>query len=582
MADSFTVESFYNGQLHSYVISVQNGIPVTMHLATEPTTEENGLKLSIAVETKHLGLYADKAVELYKYFDHKPELNLDLCLEVDKQKVISDDWFIKETQDRWDRTNYVVMSQILYEIPTSDEVKTHDFANLVMKVPPGSVSFNPGRESLSLDQKTINFLNAQFDKVKEEYLHNAILTMSEAENDKELYAIFKDLTFSAPKDIARQIDAEDFFSDHFKTLYDTALPNRYYYTLSNSSIYNYVHATSSFLANTNNELRISYRPSYRTNYKPLNYENQQSTSSFFEKIHVIVDVKTKYKYYIEEEFDEQDTIFIWQREPGKDIESAVEHAKNYLDTLTIPYVLVSDLVTKHGDTPTNSKKENRQDDNVFASHICSYGMVSKSTLVTDADLKNQQYLYVKLSNTTPILQDADITASEYFLGYRLLERTGTDVPSIKGVPKKYQAAVDDLDNWIDFETYIKEALKEKTFKVPVKGEIPKLSHTAINLTNVNNFPTPIQDLYFEIRNYNQFTEQSDFINCETAKHFLDKLNVEFVEYEPEREVDMEVIERVYPRTYDLLRDSGVNYYLPKNFISEFAKMEEYYATRPAD
>ena len=96
-SDSFTVESFHNGTHYTYVISIKDGIPVTMHLGSMPTTEANGMKMSIDVELGDIEAYMRKAEMVYKYFTHKPNFNIDtLDTEVKELVRIAPDWCIEE------------------------------------------------------------------------------------------------------------------------------------------------------------------------------------------------------------------------------------------------------------------------------------------------------------------------------------------------------------------------------------------------------------------------------------------------------------------------------------------------------
>ena len=72
VSEAFNVESYYNGTYYSYVISMQNGVPVTMFLGKQDTDEPNGLKLSVNVAMNDLDSFASRALNLYKFFDYKP------------------------------------------------------------------------------------------------------------------------------------------------------------------------------------------------------------------------------------------------------------------------------------------------------------------------------------------------------------------------------------------------------------------------------------------------------------------------------------------------------------------------------
>ena len=199
VGDAFSIESYYEGILYSYVVSMKEGIPVTLHLGDTPTTERNGLKLSVAVENRSFSYYREKAEAIYKYFDYKPNINDEsVNMELDTETMIAEDWYVQKAAANNYSSNYdnfVVMSQVLYKIPQTSEIKTHDFRRLVLKAPAGAVTFNPGRESLTLDKKTVSYLNTAFSKVKEDYVAKSTTALAVCENDAELIKCFNNIMF---------------------------------------------------------------------------------------------------------------------------------------------------------------------------------------------------------------------------------------------------------------------------------------------------------------------------------------------------------------------------------------------------
>ncbi len=68
VADMFTVESFLDGTLYSYVVSMQEGKPTILHLGTTSTQEPDGLKLSVEVNASAISMYRNTAKEVYQFF----------------------------------------------------------------------------------------------------------------------------------------------------------------------------------------------------------------------------------------------------------------------------------------------------------------------------------------------------------------------------------------------------------------------------------------------------------------------------------------------------------------------------------
>lgn len=566
VSNAFTVESFYNGKHYSYAISMQNGVPVTMHLGDVDTTEPNGLKLSVPVELNDIESYVSRAPGLYKYFDYKPNLvsrkDLQESLELDISDHISDKWFIQtNSSGNYSNHNIVVMAQVGYLIPYSREIDDKGFKGLVIKADPGAVTFNPGRESLSLNKQTIDYLNQTFKDVAQEYVQAATAVFALCENDKDLITTYYKVTHAAPRDVANMIDAEPFASDLLKSM---ASSQRYYF--KNKTIYN-LSCTEDFVSYTNNLLSLTRKERYYKNSKPLNSDNPVAAHEFFNNNHVIVDVKTKFRSALNEAFDGQPLI-TWSRAAGADLDEAVAEAKQCLDTLNIPYTLVSNLidVVNLEDRPKSAPREG-----LYVSPI-SHGYVCKSQRMLDEEIESQTYLRVNLKNTTPIMSSEDKEFNDYVEAYSLLQQvSSTTLPEIKGVPKKYQSYVNELENWVDFEEYIEEKMKETTFKVPFETPVQRISNCVINLNNLHQYPSDIQDYYTELREYAKFRRDSIL---EVQKSIVEKFSANTEEYVPTKTIDMEELENKYPQA--LPRLSG-GYNVEEDLVVRLAQLEEFYA-----
>lgn len=179
LVDSFTVTSFYNGAKSLYsCYRDENGEPQVALLTTEDTDEFNGVEVSLSVENNLIGEFADEAVYVYQYFDQMPNIN--------KQSVIDDineyrNKIVLDTEDvcvmHWVGWHSIraVMGGVAYDIPSS-------FENLSftghLKFKMGEISFDAGRESLSLDEKTVNAIKAKFVVVKEKLREAVIDTIN--------------------------------------------------------------------------------------------------------------------------------------------------------------------------------------------------------------------------------------------------------------------------------------------------------------------------------------------------------------------------------------------------------------------
>jgi hypothetical protein len=572
VADAFTVESYYNGTRYSYAISMQNGVPVTMHLGDEPTSKANGLKLAVAVDYDDIMAYVERAEKLYKYFDYKPSLNRsDVNIHLDVSEHISDNWFITKPTGGYRTSNFVVMSQVAYEIPYNTKVDDQGFNNLVIKAEPGSVTFNPGRESLSLNKATIDYLNDAFLRIKDDYIQAANNTLAMCENDYELMTAYGSLTRAAPHQVAQVIDPTPFASTEFKNLFGNR--SSYYHSSSVTNSFNYLYAGTAFDAATAGMLSLAYKNSYYKNSKPFNSNNSQGWREFFYAKHVIIDLKSKFRSALNEHF-KGENLMTWQRTGKTDMDEAVTQAKNYLEAMGIPYTLASSIVeesTFTGDLKTIAPREG------FYASTVENESVFKSEKMDEYDVENTTYLYLKLKNTTPIIEDTTLSFEEYQEAYNMLALV-TPMPQVKGVAKKYQDFVEQLDNWLDYETYIKDKMKETTFKVPFETRVPNLTSRVINKDTYTLYPKAIQEYYLEIRDYHAFNADSSFLYTEASRSLARQMGANFITYEPQRDVDLEYLELTFTKSLPMITGTSGSYFDPSpDLVAHIAELEEFYA-----
>jgi hypothetical protein len=566
VSDAFTVESFYNGGRHSYVISMQKGIPVTIYMGSTPTNKPNGLCLSVTVNTEDINKYKNRAEYLYKFFDHKPTLNLEgVNVHFDVKEHISDDWFIQNTGNPYSRTNYAVMAQVPYAIPDSSEVNNQGFRNLVIKAPTGSVSFNPGRESLSLDDSTVTFLNEQFKKIADDYTQAAMLAMANTTSDKELVDTFSRIRGNAPSNIKDNLDLSSFASDYYKKLFTKPSP-----FTTGSSTFMHVSVTDTFVQDTNNLLNISYKgASYSTSYV-LDIYHRLGYKAFFNSEHVIVDLKTKFKTALYEHYKNK-SLVTWHRVGKSNMDDVVAEATRYLKGMGIPFKKASELIDE------KSVKTTPIREGFYASSLHGATMAKTEKMKEDA-IKNNKYLCLKMNNMTPdIPEDSGHAYEDYIAAYRLLSATDPTTPVVKGVSKKYQAYVEDLDNWTDFCTYIEDTMKNSTFKVPSEDINPSLSGMMIGPTNYMNYPTDIQEYYKECRNRTLFNTEKGYIYPAQCLNSIERFGATTVSYEWNKDITPDTLQKKYSHSWPILTGTTANYTrLQPDIVERLATLEEFY------
>lgn len=174
-SDSFIVESYQQGVVKTYTIYKENGIPNVAKLTEKMTTEQDGLKVKIAVVSRDCDTFCRKATEFLKFFNYpvnitgdrsrvgqsKPEYVLTTPLYDTVKCSYGDQGKIKAS-----------MGGVVYNVSDKyreelEQVVKSDM--MLMKFEIGDLSVAGSRESLSEDDMTIAKLDAAVAKIKKEF-----------------------------------------------------------------------------------------------------------------------------------------------------------------------------------------------------------------------------------------------------------------------------------------------------------------------------------------------------------------------------------------------------------------------------
>ena len=167
IADSFTVTSWFNGEKRVYsAYKDENDCPQFALLTADSTDEPNGIEVSVAAGDCYE--FEQEAVSVYKFFDKLPNINIDSVVrnieDEHKQYKIKTEEFATTTQ--WGSVT-CVMGNVGYRLNRGDIVHAMSDMEVVLYFNIGDLNFTPGRESLSLDDKTKNNVIAKLDLLKE-------------------------------------------------------------------------------------------------------------------------------------------------------------------------------------------------------------------------------------------------------------------------------------------------------------------------------------------------------------------------------------------------------------------------------
>ena len=166
LVDSFTVVSFYNNVKRTYsCYKNEDGEPQVALLSTEEDVEEhNGIEVSMAVSSDLVEEFEEEAANVYKYFDDVPNINID---SVVKEIFDAKEEYTIHGEDFAFGASYghtkALMGGVAYDIP--DEIDQFNCEGYI-KFDMGQISFDAGRESLSLDKKTKDAIATKSKKIK--------------------------------------------------------------------------------------------------------------------------------------------------------------------------------------------------------------------------------------------------------------------------------------------------------------------------------------------------------------------------------------------------------------------------------
>ncbi|NDB57196.1 hypothetical protein EB001_01915 [bacterium] len=173
-SDSFTVEAYLNGTCRIYsAYKNEDGSPVFSLMEEIPTSEPDGIKVSININDYDTNRFRHEAAKIYEYFKVKPNFIGEKINFANPNKVLAgDNWYFDD--DRND--NLIIMGQIAYPLDanqlTSGENDSSKFRNFInysdglrIFVNIGDVDITPSRESLSYSRETKTNITTIINKI---------------------------------------------------------------------------------------------------------------------------------------------------------------------------------------------------------------------------------------------------------------------------------------------------------------------------------------------------------------------------------------------------------------------------------
>jgi len=443
---SFTIESYYNNHHNSYLLTTKNGELGIVELSSVPTSEPTGLKLSFPVKYEHITNFKEEARKLYRFFDYKPTLNIDLDITTPKTTHLLTDYFMLEESTY---NNYVLMSNVVYKIESSNLINEKGFTGVVLKVPNGEVTYSPNRESLILDEETVAYLNNKFNYIYDDFLTTVNTTLNNAPTISEYITLFTAYMSSMPYRLRCN------FTVNWSGILSTML------TSSSIGI------ITSILSNVETYAWNNYSKGFKL-------EHLKTLTTFNEGNIIIIDQKTRF------------------RDAAKSLHNGnavVFKVTDPTDLATLKQQLTDqgfsyDLTSEHTapDIRSTSKKAKRVKTEM--PYVCNYGY--NKFLSNHLATSDVTYLYVPLTR-----YDSDIENFQSYLytlrAYNDNNKTFTyknktyDVANCRlvGVQKAYQASAKALDNFLPLVDVLNVIHKKLVLYTYPSKELSKLQECSL-------------------------------------------------------------------------------------------------------
>jgi hypothetical protein len=426
-ADSFTIESFHDGIHHIYNTSFINGTPKCVHLSSTSTDEPNGLQLSIPVELEDVSVFQSKAHEIYRYFDTKPNFNIEFDCSRVSTDDIADDWFFEDNMLPYinNYNNYVLMSNVLYQIP-SNNVNSRGFRCVVLKVPTGAVSINPGRESISLSKESVEYLNERFKDIVYSYYNTFDAVMNKLSTPYEKIQSYLQILNNSPHQAINGFTVDKYISKPFRDIVSKHRAN-------------FITGLSAVESHYGNLFTVKKKEAYYANLQSIDYENM----TILKRSVMIVDVKTRFNNAIR---NLNGSWLIVKPNKGANLDDAVKAMKQFTTDFGFPVV---EVVSPYIEEVEKSQSGVRK--GIYECNISSTGSILKSEPAFDDTTTRY---YIEISGSSPMM------SLEKLQHLAQLNTLGTKTKLV-GIQKKYLKLVEEADNYIPAEKAILADIADK-------------------------------------------------------------------------------------------------------------------------
>lgn len=172
--DAFSVVSRYNGVAYNYSVFIaKTGVPSVAKLSEEPTQEPNGLEVSCAVALGDINRFAEAARKFFSRISNLPKFNIEFEPDRINYSAEGEGWKARSVNYGEQAGLVAVVGPVAYpfSLPSGSVVGELHYllsANLDLFFNIGEVDVAMSRESLSLDENTIEKIVARLRSIHEQ------------------------------------------------------------------------------------------------------------------------------------------------------------------------------------------------------------------------------------------------------------------------------------------------------------------------------------------------------------------------------------------------------------------------------
>lgn len=176
--DSFTVESRFGGEKTTYTAYLDtDGIPAVSKVAAEPTDEPNGLTVRIPVQADDFHEFHNECQAVYQWFKVRPVIEGQFAGFEEYDTLFDGTGYSIGRRKKEGHRHYrpfergvLVMGNVAYplEFHKAEGLGEWKDYGLVLYADIGSVEIAASREALSYDERTVAYLKARGEELKQD------------------------------------------------------------------------------------------------------------------------------------------------------------------------------------------------------------------------------------------------------------------------------------------------------------------------------------------------------------------------------------------------------------------------------